>query len=77
MAESPSVSRFDATEGLWLCWRDVGDGRGHLAGAEQEFDAMARRILGMTRDLSVDRWEVKIPGIPLPSLVPAHPSEVS
>ena len=33
----PSVSRFDTTEGLWLCWRDVGDGRGHLAGEETGF----------------------------------------
>jgi len=34
VAENPSISHFDAREGLWLCWRDVGDGRGHLAGEE-------------------------------------------
>ena len=34
VAGSPFISHFDVTEDLKLYWRDVEDGRGHLAGEE-------------------------------------------
>ena len=46
-------------------------------GRRQEFDAMARQILGRTScRLSVDRSDLNT-DVPLPSLIPAYPREVS